>query len=321
MLEKQHISAITAMVMASSFAIVPTQAQAQKPGQAQVPHPIVDAKQKGAVGANKATAQVAVHPATQGTAGGGAVEVDKYLATMHDIIQRYDDLMLSLVGPGGTKDENNEDCKTSAVNCTRLEQELEQVKAPPEVATEQGGLAESLTLADDFFQSGGVTKHGFHGALDVTKEMQRISSEYHDAVLAMIHSHGLSESTDPFIADRASHRQMAARPDMKVPPKKMSAGTGDPSLALPGPSGALSGVNAAAKSKSSESSSLINGVDGSLGMSGLFNGLGGTDTNGLVDGLGMSSGLNGMVNGAGVSSGMSGMLNDSSTSAHSRANW
>jgi hypothetical protein len=54
---------------------------------------------------------------------------------------------------------------------------------------------------------------------------------------------------------------------------------------------------------------MINGVDGAQGMSGLFNGLGGTGTNGLIDGMGFSSGLNGFVNGAGASSGMSGMLN------------
>ncbi|HEY9716258.1 MAG TPA: hypothetical protein V6C69_02220 [Trichormus sp.] len=319
MLERRHISVIAAIFAASSFAVMPAQAQAQKPVQAQLQQPVVVAKPTVAEAANKGATEVPVRAATPGTAGGGTVEVGKYLSTMHDIIQRYDDLMLSLVGPGGTTEENKEDCKASAVTCQGLEQELEQLQAPPEVATEQGGLAESLTLADDFFQSGGVTKHGFHGALDVTKQMQRISSEYHEAVLELIHARGLSESTDPFIADRASHRQMAARPNMKLLPKKISIRAGD--LAVPGPAGGLSGVNAVAKSKSSESASLINGVDGSLGMSGLFNGLGGTDTNGLVDGLGMSSGLNGMVNGAGMSSGMSGMLNDTSTSAQSRANW
>jgi hypothetical protein len=73
-------------------------------------------------------------------------------------------------------------------------------------------------------------------------------------------------------------------------------------------------------SSASTTPTMIDGVGGSMGLSGMFNGLGGTGTNGLVDGMGFSSGLNGFVNGAGSSSGMSGMFNDINTSSASGTN-
>jgi hypothetical protein len=123
------------------------------------------------------------------------------------------------------------------------------------------------------------------------------------------------------VRDKKTQSSKSAAASLEVQSHASAASRASSSDQIHSLSGAAAGVDFDAGSKvpssASKTPTMIDGVGGSMGLSGMFNGLGGTGTNGLVDGMGFSSGLNGFVNGAGASSGMSGMLNDINTSSAS----
>lgn len=236
-----------------------------------------------------------------------------YMTQMQPLVQKYDQIMLALVAPG----DDNSDAGVSAAETNELAQEIAATLTPQELAEQHKLLARSLLTVAQFLTTGGRAAHGFHDALVVAERMQAISSSYHNAVLACLKAHSLPVSLDPFLDPRAA---AAFDAQQRASGNKAAAHRGnggrrqfatfnrpvdsvDPEREARGP---FSDPTAPA---------MINGVDGSMSMTGLFNGLGGTSTNGLVDGLGVSSGMNGLVNGAGLSQGMSGRLNDTTTGA------
>lgn len=267
--------------------------------------------------ANATAIQAPENPAHKGTAGATqekgsipTVNVQTYLLTMQPLTQRYLQIMLSLLGWEG------EVITTAQVGA--LGQQLAKVKAPPVVADQHANLANSLTMVNEFVIASEAKEQGFHKALLLARKMQEVSDEYHKAVLALAMAHGLPKTIDPFLA----HAKPSFSAEMPISKQadtnnlhfksKMSSGRiSDRTLrALGEDDSRVSGV----ESSPSNSPSFINGVGGTMGISGLFNGLGGTGTNGLVDGMGVSSGMNGWVNGAGLSSGMSGLLNNNTDS-------
>jgi hypothetical protein len=236
------------------------------------------------------------------------VEVSKYLAIMRPLTQGYLKIMLSLIAHDS---EQAEDVQVSALEVAELAKKLALVQAPPEVANEQGKLIEPLSSVAAFFKTGGASTHGFHGALALAQQMQAVSNNYHNAVLAIIRNSKFTLAKDPFIAEGAFTMQsdsQGLKSQKGKSPDKVQERLSVKDSNIRGTDYSISTYEPS-KLNSNESSSMINGVDGAQGMSGLFNGLGGTGTNGLIDGMGFSSGLNGFVNGAGASSGMSGMLN------------
>ena len=192
---------------------------------------------------------------------------------------------------------------------------LEKIAPPANVAELHSQLENSLKAVAIFIRNGGLPKVGFSKALMLAQRMREISDQYHAVVLKNIEAASLSKACDPFLVQQMqtdATPQSAKKNDVSVITR---GGYGIAEKAGHAHNGLESIREAASggfdlKDSQYNRGSMINGVGGSMGMSGLFNGLGGTGTNGLVDGLGFSSGLNGYVNGAGVSRGTSGMFND-----------
>jgi hypothetical protein len=264
-----------------------------------------------------------------------STDFKNYLVVMRPLMHHYLHIMLTIISPDGLPPEDSLDTKVTAQDIEGLREQLAKVKPPVELEQQHASLDKSLNAVAQFIQTGGTSKIGFHSALQLAQQMQAISNSYHESVLALIQEHGLSAGSDPFIVEKVTEK--VAAKEKKVQSSKVQSSKTVPSLdaqsRTPGVpqvnssyrvnalSGAAAGVDFDTASKVPSSASttptMIDGVGGSMGLSGMFNGLGGTGTNGLVDGMGFSSGLNGFVNGAGASSGMSGMLNDINTSSAS----
>ena len=241
--------------------------------------------------------------------------------------------MLSIISPDGLPAEDSLDTKVTAQTIEQLQEQLSKVTPPVELEQQHAAMDKSLNIVVQFAKTGGTTKVGFHTALQLAQQMQAISNHYHDSVLALIEEQGLSVSSDPFIvekvAEKPTSKQGVRESKGKAPTAVLTPASGHPMVVpevtssdrIHGLSGSSAGVDldvgSRVPSSASTTPTMIDGVGGSMGLSGMFDGLGGTGTNGLVDGMGFSSGLNGFVNGAGASSGMSGMLNDINTSSAS----
>jgi hypothetical protein len=245
--------------------------------------------------------------------------LEQYLKQMHGPISQYLKIMLDLV-PLEEPPEASDFETLKADKAQNLIVSLGKI-APPASATEtHGELKESLNAVVAFVSAGGLSKVDFSKALQIAQQMHDCSDRFHAVVLEEIAANNLSKASDPFLVQQV-------KPD-SVPFFSVRNGSGsqfpssDASMLKEDSAGGKhfsTGGYGQAQSNF-ERSSMINGVDDPMGMSGLFNGLGGTGTNGLVDGMGFSSGLNGYVNGAGVSSGTSGMFNDMNVMSPSSGN-
>lgn len=242
---------------------------------------------------------------------------EQYLKQMRLPISQYLKVMLDLV-PLAEPPEASDFETLKADKAEDLIVSLSKIAPPTSAVETHGELKESLSAVVAFVSAGGISKVGFSRALQIAQQMHDCSDRFHAVVLREIVANNLSKTSDPFLVQQI-------KPIVGPVP---SAKNGGGSLFLNNDTsmlkdGSVGGAQASADGgrhfstggygqtqSNFDRSSMINGVGGSMGMSGLFNGLGGTGTNGLVDGMGFSSGLNGYVNGAGVSSGTSGMFND-----------
>jgi hypothetical protein len=321
--QKSGILLLSLMVAAEIGACPISSAQAAAPAQApaaaQAPVPVVVRTPEVAKDAVKMA----------------STDFKNYLVVMRPLMHHYLHIMLTIISPDGLPPEDSLDTKVTAQDIEGLQEQLAKVKPPVELEQQHASLDKSLNAVAQFIQTGGTSKIGFHGALQLAQQMQAISNSYHESVLTLIQEQGLSAGSDPFIVEKVTEK--VAAKGKKVQSSKVQSSKTVPSLdaqsRTPGVpqvnssdrvnalSGSAAGVDFDTASKVPSSASttptMIDGVGGSMGLSGMFNGLGGTGTNGLVDGMGFSSGLNGLVNGAGASSGMSGMLNDINTSSAS----
>jgi hypothetical protein len=260
-------------------------------------------------------------------------DLKNYLAVMRPIMHLYLHVMLSIISPDGLPAEDSLDTKVTAQTIEGLQEQLSKVTPPVGLEQQHVAMDDSLNAVLQFAKTGGTSKVGFHTALQLAQLMQSISNKYHDSVLALIQENGLPGSSDPFIVVKVAEK-MLPKQGVHSTKGKAPAAVFAPVSAQPfvvpqvttsdrihGLSGSSAGVDldvgSRVPSSASTTPTMIDGVGGSMGLSGMFDGLGGTGTNGLVDGMGFSSGLNGFVNGAGASSGMSGMLNDINTSSAS----
>jgi hypothetical protein len=261
-------------------------------------------------------------------------DLKEYLAAMRPPMHLYLHIMLSIISPDGLPADDSLETSVTPQNIKGLQDQLAYIKPPAELIQQHAALDKSLNAVAQFVGLGGASKNGFHSALQLAQQMQATSNSYHNSVLAVIQEHGLANSSDPFIVEKLREKAaptkgkkvQSSKPTVSVQVQSQApyAPQVTPSDRMHGLSGSAAGVDFDAGSKIPSSASttptMIDGVGGSMGLSGMFNGLGGTGTNGLVDGMGFSSGLNGFVNGAGASSGMSGMLNDINTSSASGNN-
>lgn len=257
-------------------------------------------------------------------------DLKNYLVVMRPMTHLYLHVMLSIIARDGLPSEDALDTQVTAAGIEGLEQQLSNVKPPAELERQHAALNKSLNAVAQFINAGGAEKVGFHSALELAQQMQAVSNSYHESVLALIQEHGLSASTDPFIVQKVAGKAPGKQQNVqaaKTQAQAISVPQVSSSDRIHGLSGSAAGVDfdgggkvPSSASSASTTPTMIDGVGGSMGLSGMFNGLGGTGTNGLVDGMGFSSGLNGFVNGAGSSSGMSGMFNDINTSSASGTN-
>lgn len=250
-----------------------------------------------------------------------------YLQQMRAPINQYLKIMLDLVPlvepPYDASDKNLRDDHVEVLNAT-----LGSIAPTTSVAVLHGQLRETLERVEVFMNAGGLSKVGFSKALSIAEQMHDISDKYHAALLKQIEADKLSRELDPFLVTKVKPHSVQTSSAKKTA-QPVDDGDDDES------DGEGNVHRSSSKNFSTGGygrtdshfvhSSMINGVGGSMGMSGLFNGLGGTGTNGLVDGYGFSSGLNGYVNGTGLSTGTSGFMNDinvmSPSSGNSRSGW
>lgn len=153
-------------------------------------------------------------------------EITGYLQVMRRLIDRYNTVVSNLVLSSGSISNDPEKFNQANLQTQKLAAQIRSVAPPREIAGPHKQLATTLSAVDGFLQAGGSGAGGITEAMGLANQTRTTMGSYHNAVISLIDSHGLSRSLDPFAAENENTKSQAASGLQALQGMMMGGGAG-----------------------------------------------------------------------------------------------